>query len=92
MTYLSENSAADFTQLVLPPTPDEQAGVTSRNPEGVECASAYTMLMQYANSDERMDKIAKALEKGCTSSEGGACVMKKSVIWKVLDYVCVDEV
>jgi hypothetical protein len=32
------------------------------------------MLMQYANFDEKMDKIAKALEKGCTSSEGGACV------------------
>lgn len=41
--------------------------------------------MQYATSDEKMDKIAAALESGCTLSAAGGCKVKKSVVWTVLD-------
>jgi len=44
--------------------------------------------MQYANSEEKMDKIAQALEEGCTPSGEGGCRVKKSTIWKALDDAC----
>jgi hypothetical protein len=43
------------------------------------------MLIQYATSEEKMDKIAVALESGCTPSATGGCKVKKSVVWKLLD-------
>ncbi|OCK98352.1 uncharacterized protein K441DRAFT_604248 [Cenococcum geophilum 1.58] len=53
--------------------------------DSIECSTAYKILMQYATSDEKMDKIAAALESGCTLSAAGGCKVKKSVVWTVLD-------
>jgi hypothetical protein len=57
--------------------------------DGVECGAAYKLLMQYATSEEKLDEIAKALERGCTMTEGrSGCRVKNKVVWKVLDGAC----
>lgn len=85
LTLLAENPAADITQVPLPP--DSSQGRCEDNAGGVECSKAYTMLMHYATSEEKMDSIAKALEEGCTLSNGGGCKVKNSAIWGALDKV-----
>ncbi|KAF2277000.1 uncharacterized protein EI97DRAFT_432619 [Westerdykella ornata] len=92
LTLLEKDPTADITQVPLPTQTDKQPCKTS-NPEdcssdGVECATAYKMLMQYATSDEKMGRIAAALESGCTPSAAGGCKVKKSVVWSVLDEEC----
>ncbi|PVI08323.1 hypothetical protein DM02DRAFT_607768 [Periconia macrospinosa] len=93
LTLLSKNPGADITQVPLSKQAGKQpceigkpGGCSST--DGVECSSAYRMLMQYATSQEKMDKIAVALESGCTPSVGGGCEVKKSVVWRVLDEEC----
>ncbi|KAF2421112.1 hypothetical protein EJ08DRAFT_683112 [Tothia fuscella] len=56
--------------------------------DGVECSTAYRTLMQYATSQDKMDRITAALDYGCTPSGGGGCKVKSSVMWKVLDDEC----
>ncbi len=85
LTLLAENPEADITQVPLPP--DSSQGRCEDNKGGVECSKAYTMLMHYATSQENMDSIAKALEEGCTPSNGGGCKVKNSAIWGALDKV-----
>ena len=85
LTLLAENPSADITQVPLPP--DSSEGRCEDNEGGVGCSKAYTMLMHYATSPEKMDSIAKALEEGCTPSNGGGCKVKNSAIWGVLDKV-----
>lgn len=92
LTMLAKNPAADITQVSLLTQSDKQSCEIG-NPDdcssdGVDCSSAYNILMQYATSDQRMDKIAMALESGCTPTAGGGCKVKKSVMWKVLDEEC----
>jgi hypothetical protein len=92
LTLLAKNPAADITQVPLP-EPENQAckdaNCEDPNSDGVECAAAYKMLIHYATSDEKMDKIAAALESGCTPTAGGGCKVKKSVVWKALDENCI---
>lgn len=88
LTCLAKNPAADITQVPLLPVSSEQGCSSNSNDAGVECTAAYRMLMQYANSEEKMDKIAQALEEGCTPSGEGGCRVKKSTVWKALDDVC----
>jgi hypothetical protein len=86
LTLLSENLSADITQVPLSTQPSDLSSSTSKpdgsSAEGVECGTAYRMLMQYATSVEKMDKIAAALEGGCEKSATAGCRMDKSVVWK----------
>ncbi|KAF1957151.1 hypothetical protein CC80DRAFT_471670 [Byssothecium circinans] len=92
VTLLAKNPAADITQVRLPTESDNQQGNVSKpddcNSDGIECSTAYQMLMQYATSEEKMDRIAAALESGCTPSAAGGCKVKKSVVWTALDEEC----
>lgn len=92
VTLLAKNPAADITQVPLPTESVIQSCQTSKpedcNIDGIECSTAYNMLMHYATSGERMDRIAAALESGCTPSAAGGCKVKKSVVWRTLDEEC----
>ncbi|KAF3009811.1 hypothetical protein E8E13_010155 [Curvularia kusanoi] len=92
LTLLAENPAADITQVQLSTdsyqhenTTDHKDGESS---DGVECSTAYKMLMQYATSEEKMDRIAKALEDGCTPSAAGGCKFKTGSLWTALVEEC----
>jgi hypothetical protein len=89
VTLLAENPAADITQVSL----DTHLNSRPKQPknqdaDGIECSAAYSMLMRHATSGEKMDRIAAALESGCTPSAGGGCRVKKGVVWKTLDQEC----
>jgi hypothetical protein len=56
--------------------------------DGVECSTAYRTLMQYATSQDKMNRITAALDYGCTPSGTGGCKVKSSVMWEVLDEEC----
>ena len=92
LTLLAENPAADIMQVPLSTQLEKQPCRTSKpedcKSDGVECSAAYKMLIQYATSEEKMDKIAAALESGCTPSAAGGCKVKKNVVWKLLDEEC----
>ena len=92
LTLLSKNPAADITQVPLLAQSDKQpckaSELEDRSIDGVECNTAYKMLMQYATTEEKMDKIAVALEKGCVPSATGGCKVKKSEVWAFLDEEC----
>ncbi|KAL9104805.1 MAG: hypothetical protein Q9163_000303 [Psora crenata] len=93
LTLLAENPAADITQVPLP-SPLEKQLLHTRDSnvdssDGVECSTAYKMLMQYATSEEKMDQIAVTLERGCTPSAAGGCQVKNSIVWQMLDEECV---
>jgi hypothetical protein len=92
VTLLTRNPAADVTQVPLPlESSKEPHGINKPedySADGIECSAAYTMLMQYATSTESIDRIATALESGCTPSAGGGCKVKKSVVWSTLDKEC----
>jgi hypothetical protein len=89
MSLLAGNPSADITQIPIQPQAKKPCSKTcDKEVEGIECAAAYTMLMSYATSDEKMNEIGWALEKGCTSTEGGGCKVKMSVAWEVLDKSC----
>lgn len=91
LTLLAKDPAADITQRPLSPR-SESEGCNSKNtnssPDGVECSAAYKLLIQYATSEGKMDDIAKALEEGCTPTQGGGCKVKTKAIWEALDNVC----
>lgn len=85
LTILSENPSADITQVPLPPISSQ--GKYEDKEGGVECSKAYSMLMHYATSEEKLDNIAKALEEGCTPSKGGGCKVGTNAILIALDKV-----
>jgi hypothetical protein len=91
LTLLAGNPSADITQA-LGPSELNKISTNSDGPgandNGVECSKAYRMLMPYATSEEKMNKIAEALESGCTPSATGGCKVKNRVLWKVLDEEC----
>jgi hypothetical protein len=88
LSLLAENPNADITQLAVRPAPDPLRDTTLAEGD-VECGKAYEMLMRYATSEEKMDYVARALEAGCTSTgKGGACAVKKEVLWEALDGMC----
>jgi hypothetical protein len=92
LSLLAENPAADISQVPLPLPQSEKRPCNndkSKDDTGVDCSVAYKLLMQYATSDEKVDKIAAALESGCTPSASGGCKVKKSMMWKVLDEECI---
>lgn len=88
-----ENPGTDLTQISL--TPDrpcrsntDAVPQTSDGEAGVECARAYEMLMRFVTIGERMDIIARALERGCKADGRGWCAVKQDVVWQVLDGMC----
>ncbi|KAH7067189.1 hypothetical protein FB567DRAFT_541928 [Paraphoma chrysanthemicola] len=89
VTLLARNPAADITQVLLPRQLNRESDETGKpegcGADGIECSDAYSMLMRYATSTESMDRIAVALESGCTPSTAGGCRVKKSVVWSALD-------
>jgi hypothetical protein len=89
LALLAENPAADVTQ-VPPPLPSEKQSDECEpdGSDGVDCSTAYKTLLQYATTPDKMDRIAVALEQGCTPSGAGGCKVKRSVMWKVLDEEC----
>jgi hypothetical protein len=92
VTLLARNPAVDITQVPLPLESSKELHGISKpedcSADGIECSAAYSMLMQYATSSESMDRIATALESGCTPSAAGGCKVKKSVVWSTLDEEC----
>lgn len=96
LSLLAENPAADLTQVQVPaarpssaddPLQDQTA--QGREEGDVECGRAYEMLMRYATSEEKMDRVARALEAGCVSTgQHGGCAVKKKAIWEALDGMC----
>ncbi|KAH8727069.1 hypothetical protein GQ44DRAFT_704482 [Phaeosphaeriaceae sp. PMI808] len=92
VTLLAENPAADITQVSLSTDPKTQLRETNEPEDhsfdGIECSAAYSMLMRHATSSKRMDRIAAALESGCTPSGTGRCSVKRSVVWRTLDEEC----
>jgi hypothetical protein len=92
LSLLAQNPAADITQVAVQPAcSGSRCGGSNSNDAGVECTTAYQMLIQHANSEAKMDELAQALEEGCTPTEEGGCRVKKSIVWKVLDSVVGDE-
>ena len=84
LTLPAKNPTANITQVPLSTQSDKQPYKTN-TPEdcsinSVECSTAYKMLMQYATSNKKIDRIALALESGCTQSATGGCKVKKSVV------------
>ncbi|KAH7359795.1 hypothetical protein BKA66DRAFT_472074 [Pyrenochaeta sp. MPI-SDFR-AT-0127] len=92
VTLLTKNPAADITQVQLSAESNNQRHNISNpedcNSDGIECYTAYKMLLQYATSEKSMDRIATALESGCTPSAAGGCKVKQSVVWAALDEEC----
>jgi hypothetical protein len=92
LTLLAKNPAADITQVPFSGSveqPCKPIESSELNSDGIECSTAYKMLMRYPTSAEKMDRIAAALESGCTPSAAGGCKVKKSVIWRALDEECI---
>jgi len=92
LSLLIENPVADISQIPLPPPQSEKAlseNSSFGDDNGVECSAAYKILMPYAAADEKLGKIAAALERGCTPSVSGGCKVKVSALWKVLDEECI---
>jgi hypothetical protein len=92
ITLLAENPAIDITQMSISTNSETRLCETNKpendSSNGIECSAAYSMLMRHATSGEKMDRIAAALESGCTPSATGGCRVKKSVVWRTLDEEC----
>jgi hypothetical protein len=92
ITLLAEDPATDITQVFLSTNSETPLCETNKlendSSNGIECSAANSMLMQYATSGEKMDRIAAALESGCTPSASGECRVEKSVVWRTLDAEC----
>lgn len=92
LTRLAENPAADLRQVTpVPPSAGEelhQDADASHGGGGIECRKAYDMLIQYTTTEEKMDTVARALERGCTKNRKGGCAVKVDVVLQVLDEMC----
>ncbi|KAF2477484.1 uncharacterized protein BDR25DRAFT_338335 [Lindgomyces ingoldianus] len=85
LTRLAENPEVDITQIPLPSFTND---IPEVDEVGVECGRAYQMCMQYAKTEQEMDEIVVALEKGCTPLAEGGCRVRNDVVWGVLDRGC----
>jgi hypothetical protein len=83
LTLLAGNPNADITQLPEVTNVESYDGV-----EGVECSRAREMLMRHATTEEKIDEVARGLEKGCVRNKrGGGCHVKNDVVLRLLDHV-----
>lgn len=88
LSRLAENPATDITQVPVPPGSVDPLQDATYHGGDVECGKAHEMLMRYTTSEEKMHRVARALEGGCTSTGKGGCVVKKVAIWEALDSMC----
>lgn len=74
LTRLAEDPGADVT---LSTATDEHSA--DQESGGVECSKAHKMLMQFATTEEKLDVISQALERGCVGKAGGdvKCGMRR---------------
>lgn len=86
VSQLAANPRTDIMQI---PIDADAAAADDEGADGVECSRAYQMLKQYGTTDEKLDTIAVALERGCVANKGsrGGCRVKNEAIWKALDDV-----
>jgi hypothetical protein len=82
LTRLAENPNADITQSVETDEPHDE-----KDDDGVECSKAHSMLMQFATTEEKLDTISLALERGCVGKKSGGCKVRNEAIWKAMDDV-----
>jgi hypothetical protein len=82
LTRLAEDPSADVTQPVA-------AGDNADKHEngGVECSKAHAMLMQFATTEEKLEVISQALERGCVGKKGGGCKVRNEAMWKAMDEI-----
>jgi hypothetical protein len=66
LTRLAQDPSADITQPIAKDddTDEQENG-------GVECSKAHAMLMQFATTEEKLDVVSQALERGCVGKKGG---------------------
>ncbi|KAH8672052.1 hypothetical protein BGZ60DRAFT_527486 [Tricladium varicosporioides] len=85
LTRLTDNPNQDITQSPSPIT----ASVIDQEQEndGVDCHQAHAMLMQFATSEEKLDVISQALERGCVGKKSGGCKVRNEEIWRAMDDV-----
>ena len=83
LSRLAQDPGADVTQ------PDVEGVSIASDQEngGVECSKAHSMLMQFATTEEKLDVISQALERGCVKKAGGGCKVRNEAVWKAIDDV-----
>ncbi|KAL5319456.1 hypothetical protein ACEPPN_012510 [Leptodophora sp. 'Broadleaf-Isolate-01'] len=81
LSRLAENPSADVTQV------DIEGSESEQEIGGVECSKAHNMLMQFATTEEKLDVISLALERGCVKKPGGGCKVRNEALWKAIDDV-----
>ncbi|KAH6668734.1 hypothetical protein B0J14DRAFT_149449 [Halenospora varia] len=86
LTRLADNPSLDITQTPTSTTANPPLTQDDVN-GGVECHQAHAMLMQFATSEEKLDVISQALERGCVGKKGGGCKVRNEEIWKAIDDV-----
>jgi hypothetical protein len=84
MTRLAANPQADLTQIPLPNKETDANGHNELD-DGVGCSKAYQILIQYATTEEKLETVAFALERGCVKGPGGGCKVQNETMWKALD-------
>lgn len=82
LSRLAEDPTTDVTQTN---SDDWESGEPENG--GVECSQAHKLLMQFATTEEKLDVVSKALERGCVKKAGGGCKVKNEALWKAIDAV-----
>jgi hypothetical protein len=82
LTRLAEDPSADVTQPIA-----SGENVDDQETDGVECSNAHAMLMQFATTEDKLEVISQALERGCVGKKGGGCKVRNEAIWQVIDDV-----
>jgi hypothetical protein len=83
MTRLKDDLSVDMRQIPAKSTANDEEVPT----DGVECSKAYKMLISYANTDERLDAVARVLEEECVGNKDGGCWVKNTTVYHALDKI-----
>jgi hypothetical protein len=82
LTRLFQDPSTDVTQPIV-----KDDNTVEQGDGGVECSQAHAMLMQFATTEEKLDVVSQALERGCVGKKGGGCQVRNEAIWKAMDEV-----
>jgi hypothetical protein len=82
LTRLAEDPSADVTQPIA-----SGENINDQENGGVECSKAHAMLMQFATTEEKLEVISQALERGCVGKKGGGCKVRSEALWQAVDDV-----
>lgn len=77
-----ETPSVDLRRIQIPE--DSRNGI-AQTADGVKCSQAYETLVQYATTDDRLEHMAVAREKGCVKGPGGRCRVKNKTMFRTLD-------